>query len=224
MLPQHAHFVYGLWSSDHGLPLLYRDTLRAWQAQGWSTRLWRRRDCEALLKRHPEHRALFESMPRPVQRADLIRYLIVLHEGGFYFDLDCRPGKTRIPMLALSSEAVFFVEHVLPKKWPAEAAARHPIRRGRPAHREQIANFAFGAQPDHPVVRDVVALVAERCRENPSPAGDYDVLYTTGPDVTTEVVQSVRARYDERRLIILDHHPYMQHLCSGTWLEGRDHA
>jgi mannosyltransferase OCH1-like enzyme len=60
---------------------------------GWEYKLWTDESAvEFIRKEYPKHLDNFMRYPYPIQRADAIRYFILYHYGGVYYDLDvgCR--------------------------------------------------------------------------------------------------------------------------------------
>lgn len=59
-----------------------------YEMRGFSVKLWTDNAIYDLIKTHyPTMEAAFKSLPYDIQRADLARYLILYHEGGYYADL-----------------------------------------------------------------------------------------------------------------------------------------
>ena len=61
----------------------------------------------------------------------------------------------------------------------------HPIRKGRPEVNIRIANYWMASVAGHSFWKDVLELVQRRSHLNLEE--QYDVLYTTGPDVVSEI-------------------------------------
>ena len=89
-IPAVCHVCWGLWD-DGPMPERFRQAIGLWEAQGWTVRIWQRPDMMELLHQHPDVLAVCQTLPRKVQWADLLRYLIVYEHGGLYSDLDCQP-------------------------------------------------------------------------------------------------------------------------------------
>lgn len=218
-IPRLLHVVFGLWDSGP-LPWRYRKVLAGWRAHhpDWRFVLWNRSSAKNLVEQsYPQLTGIYHGFNRCVQRSDLLRYLILHRHGGVYADLDLDCLASLEPVLQANSLARIFVlvETVLsPER--AEAIGRsHSIRNNRPELPERIANFFLAASAGHPLLARVLELVCER--STLPVRSDYDVLYTTGPDVVTEVIQGDRARPD---LIVLDQNwgkRHLRHHHYGTW-------
>tara|TARA_B110000211_G_C14082977_1_gene555428 strand:+ start:1345 stop:2925 length:1581 start_codon:yes stop_codon:yes gene_type:complete len=86
MIPKIIHQTW----RDHAIPEP-TEWPESWRLKNpdWEYKLWTDDDLNVLLRDHyPELKTLFFSYPKPVQRADLGRYLILHHCGGVYADLD----------------------------------------------------------------------------------------------------------------------------------------
>ena len=73
VVEKHRHLDYWLWHTDELLAL--------------------------VMERRPETTALLARAPRRVHRSDILRYLTVYEEGGFYMDLDMRAHRAIDPLL-----------------------------------------------------------------------------------------------------------------------------
>lgn len=219
-IPRLIHFVYGLWDTSPGLPWRCRASLGSWRRHhpDWSMVLWSRLDADHLVETaFPELQATYRGLARPVQRCDLLRYLLLLRFGGVYADLDLRCDAPLRPLLLGEPRArlIVLVERRLSGERAAEIGELEPIREGRPEARERIANYFLAASPGHPILAEVVALV--RTRAHLPVVRDYDVLYTTGPDVVSEVLASHRDRPD---VVVLEEGSAgtrLTHLERGAW-------
>jgi hypothetical protein len=94
----------------------------------------------------------------------------------------------------------------------------HPIRRGVPEDNQRIANYFFVTVPRCSFYLDLLEEVGRRVQRNPHPREDYDVLYTTGPDVVTSVVHSA-VRWTCAVTIVPrpKDQLYFRHDASGSW-------
>jgi mannosyltransferase OCH1-like enzyme len=71
----------------------------------WIYKVWTDDDIRAhISSHHPDLLALHDAYPYPIQRADLIRYLILHDYGGVYSDLDLYPIQNIESYLTLSSD------------------------------------------------------------------------------------------------------------------------
>lgn len=214
-IPQVAHFVFGLWS-DGPLPPNYQITLDNWEKQGWTARLWGPKEVNELLARYPDAKRVYDQVPRNVQRADIARYVIILDQGGFY--MDCDAGPKHFSLLNFlqkkkDASAVYFIEEVLVQKW-IDFRSNHFMREQIPEkHQQKICNYLFGSEAGNSVTKAVLDEALRRCEMFAGKEiDDLGVLTTTGPEVTTDIIQS------RRNDVIIRHSNYFcDHGRTGTW-------
>jgi len=135
-------------------------------------------------------RNVYESLPRPVMKADVFRLAAVYVLGGFYMDMDMFAHQPLEPLTTLEYGTAIF-----PKEWKqndAEFAARHFRRPSDDSERWQVGNYAFAATPQHDFVLDALNEAVARCFEIMSSSSsalvsDLDVLRATGPYMLSEV-------------------------------------
>ncbi|KAH6649432.1 nucleotide-diphospho-sugar transferase [Chaetomium tenue] len=130
---------------------------------------------------------VFTNLHDPILKADLLRYLLMLKEGGVWADIDVRPlqpvsnwipekhrDKTN---LVIGIESDHHKKSVLPGVSP---------------HSVALAQFAMFTKPGHPVLRVVVERVLDNIQQlmESKPAGAAitfnDVMTTTGPYAWTQ--------------------------------------
>lgn len=55
----------------------------------FTVKVWNGYECRQLLvEKFPQHLELYDSLPYPIMRCDMIRYFILYDQGGFYLDCD----------------------------------------------------------------------------------------------------------------------------------------
>ncbi len=210
-IPRIIHFVYGIWSTQP-MTKYFVDTMKSWQYRAWTIKLWNKKQCEELVAKYPQYVDLYHRLPRNIQRADFIRYLIVYDQGGYYADLDCKPAAIPLPEY---KDCIYFVEHISSDQWCQETVKKYPIREGVPELKTRIANFFFGAIKGHESLLKIIELLIQRVSRFPNEITEYGVLFTTGPSVVTRAItQNYAIEYNTRL--------YLLHLCTGTWRNGCD--
>jgi mannosyltransferase OCH1-like enzyme len=132
----------------------------------WEYHLW---DDEAnlalLTRRRPDLLPCYESMPRPIMRADMIRYVYMDLFGGLYLDTDYEFLKP----FDLGEKTI-----VLPR----ESEDDQPLRLG---------NSVFASVPGHPFWK---AVLLDLKNNPPGARSDFDedqVILLTGPGFLTRV-------------------------------------
>ncbi|KDN71331.1 putative initiation-specific alpha-1,6-mannosyltransferase [Colletotrichum sublineola] len=131
---------------------------------------------------------LFASMKDGILKADFLRYLILLREGGLWADIDVyphQPVSKWIPEEFLGSiNLVIGIENDHHKK---------PIWNGSP-YSVQLCQYTVLAKPGHPAMHTLVDQVTNNLqmllssKSKSSPITFEDVMATTGPFAFTEVM------------------------------------
>ena len=136
---------------------------------GWTYRLWTDEDNLAFVRaEYPDFVETFVNLPKPIMRADVIRYLWMYRLGGLYLDLDYEFLKPFDP----ESHRV-----IVPQTLEPDAD-------GRP----WLGNCMFASEPGHKLWKFMI----DDLRRNPPKAGD-DVLHATGPMFVTRIYREHRA-------------------------------
>ncbi|KAF9874134.1 initiation-specific alpha-1, 6-mannosyltransferase [Colletotrichum karsti] len=131
---------------------------------------------------------LFTSMKDPILKADFLRYLILLREGGVWADIDVyphQPVSKWIPDDLLGSvNLVIGIENDHHKT---------PIWPGSP-YSVQLCQYTVLAKPGHPVIQTLVDQVTHDLRtlldskSEGAPITFENVMATTGPFAFTKVM------------------------------------
>lgn len=166
MIPRVIHQTW----RDADLPAPFALLAESWRRHHpqWQWRLWTDADNRAFVAdRFPAMLALYDSYPHPIQRVDMVRYLILQVHGGLFVDLDFEALRPLDPHLA--SDCVFGAE-------PAENAAAHGFD-------EIISNAFMATRPGHPFLQAVIATLPEALRQAEAAGLDRNraILETTGP-------------------------------------------
>jgi mannosyltransferase OCH1-like enzyme len=145
----------------------------------------------------------FDNYPFPIQRADSIRYFVLVFYGGIYIDLDDGCNRSLDPLLS----------------YPAW------VRRTVPTG---ISNDAMGAVPQHPFFLRVIESLQSYNRNWGMPY--ITVMYSTGPlflsVVWKEYLRATRPPSDHVRILMPDE--YNKHAWSfftvvkGSSWHGKD--
>lgn len=165
-IPQILHFT---WKTAE-LPRAMQDYYERWRAlhPGWDIRLWTDETMRVFVaENYPDFLAVYDAYPKPIQRADVFRYLVLGRLGGIYADLDVEPFQTVTPLLKF--DAFLGVE-------PFEHVIADRIHQGVPF---LFTNAFMGSVPDHPLWREVIAALPG--------LADQETFYSTGPSMVTAI-------------------------------------
>lgn len=194
---------------------------------GWTCRFYADEDCLDFIRSTcPDWLAMYTGFKNPAQRADLFRYLVVLHCGGVYADMDMECFKPLDPILE-GEKAVFGVEAHVTKAFQRELGYREPC---------QVANCIFGAAPGHIFLKMILARI-KRCAAR-TVVSDTDVEDITGPRMVTRIYyDEIKMLGDHMtllpqiylmsphiypRYLFFRRHMYARHHCAGTWKKDQD--
>lgn len=175
MIPRVIHQTW----RDVDLPAPFARLAETWRAHhpGWQWRLWTDADNRAFVtERFPDMLALYDGYPHPIQRVDMVRYLILHTHGGLFVDLDFEALRPLDPHLA--GDCVFGAE-------PAENCAAHGMA-------EIVSNAFMAARPGHPLLHAVIAGLPEAFSATQAHGLDRNraILETTGPFHLTRCVSA----------------------------------
>lgn len=179
MIPKIIHQTW----RDHDLPVP-NNLPESWKRLNpdWEYRFWTDADLADFVEQeYPDIWPLFQASRKPVQKADIARYLILHCYGGIYADIDTECVGT-LDVLADETRVVLSQEPV--EHW------HHAEIRGMDMI---VFNGVMASPKGHPFWLDVMAML-HRCRH-----ARKDVLASTGPLILTGSVMEY-ARPEELSL------------------------
>lgn len=193
----------------------------------FTTVVWKDPDVKKLIdNRFPEFAGVYHGYRLNIQRADLARYLVLYEYGGMYADLDMSAVRPVRELIDQNQGKRFFcfVEIVLDPERAREIGEGESIRaKGKemglneiPEDTERIASYAFCCTPHHPVMLGILQEVVKRAVL--PVRRQYDVFYTTGPDLFTSVIQRCKNGHDDLAVIEkIRADGFLVHQGSATW-------
>ena len=181
-IPKILHFTW----KTKDVPGVMGDYLARWRAlhPDWDVRLWTDATMQEFVETtYPDFAAAYAGYPRPIQRADSFRYLVLNAMGGVYADLDVEPFRA-IDELVEGQECFAGIE-------PDENMGSDRWHSGAPF---LVSNAFMGGVAGHPWFAKLVELL-------PRTAGIADIFQSTGPSVTTAA--ALRLPRAERPVLVL---------------------
>ena len=181
-IPKILHFT---WKTED-VPGEMGAYLRRWRAlhPDWDIRLWTDATMDAFVAQtYPDFVGAYRAYPRPIQRADSFRYLVLNAMGGAYADLDVEPFRA-IDALVEGLTCFAGIE-------PNEHMGPDTRHTGAPF---LVTNAFMGGVKGHPWFKELVRLL-------PLVADIEAVFLSTGPSVTTGA--ALRLRRKERPALVL---------------------
>jgi len=218
-IPRQMHFLWGF-LGDHGpLPDREQENFNQWNELNpdWQMNIQTPDGVAPVVSNH-DHRNIYQQMSTAIQRCDLARPLLLEQYGGVYSDLDVQPFRDLDWLCGLFPNArVLLIEEVtLSRASSIRRGNRYPIRQGNPERRLRVGNFWMASTPGHPFWRDVMDLVEQR--RHLEVENDYDVIYTTGPDVISEAYHNTLHKYDDVLLVPRrTARRFFRHRTHGSW-------
>jgi mannosyltransferase OCH1-like enzyme len=182
---------------------------------GWEYHLWGDEDNDQLIRTtYPWLADCYFGMPKPIMRADLIRYVYMHHLGGVYLDTDYEFLKP----FDLTDQSL-----VLPR----ESADGLPI---------YLGNCVFASEPGHPFWLAALEDLAKNPPHRALVTHEDAIIDLTGPGFLTRIFHRsfsqdpsilvppknhfhpTTPRTDEDyRIIVRDKGCYGIHFCYGSW-------
>ena len=188
-IPSHIHQI---WVGPRALPKQAIQASHTWKQIHPTYRytLHRNRGCNNVVsKYYPEYLELYNSLVLPVQKADLLRYMIIHHYGGYYADTDTTSVRPLDTVVAASDRCILGLD---------QTQSDSP----------EYLQWFFGAEPRHPLMIEILRVIQERNRIQPcTPDACRDDKYTlwlTGPLAFTEGVIRYQSMFPETPLTIYD--------------------
>ncbi len=218
-IPRHMHFLWQFLGDGADLPPRELDNYRRWHELNpdWKSTIQTPNSIDEIIPGQST-RSLYEKLKTPIQRCDLARPILLQQHGGIYTDLDVEPFRDMDWLYSLFPHAnVLLIEEVtLTKASSIRRGKRFSIRQGNPELRLRVGNFWMASVAGHPFWDDVIALIEQR-KQLPIQY-DYDVIYTTGPDIISEVYHQVVEKYDDVVLVPRKTaRRFFRHRTHGSW-------
>lgn len=162
--------IHQTWK-DHEVPAKWRGYQKKVKDlhPGWEYKLWTDEDNDEFIKTHyPNLFPIYKAYPKPVMRADVIRYAIMDQIGGLYLDLDYEMLKP----FDLSGGAI------LPKSRDSAFGDKD----------DRIGNCILASEKGHTFWKDVLKDLTD----HPFQIGEeeLDVEKATGPYLLTRIFYS----------------------------------
>lgn len=218
-IPKHLHYLWGFLGDEGPLPDREQSNFDRWSELNpeWQMTIQSPETVSPVVNELMRS-DLYESLPTAIQRCDLARPLLLQKYGGVYSDLDVQPYRELDRLCGLFPHAnVLLIEEVsLTRASSVRRGNRFSIRNGQPELRLRVGNFWMASASGHPFWQDVVDLIEERSHY--AIRDDYDVIFTTGPDIISEVYSRTFQKYDDvalvpRRLA----RRFFRHRTHGSW-------
>ena len=169
--------IHQTWKSK-SIPAYLQSYIDTWQQKNpnWEYRFYDDQDCLEFIKKYcPCYLAVYEQLPKPVERADFFRYLVLFYCGGVYADVDTSCEQPIDTWLDLQKQVVVGLE----SDTTVKLAKKYNLSQPR-----TYCQWTFAAAPTTAFLREVVEAVATNASNS-----DLSTLYKTGPAMFTPIVE-----------------------------------
>lgn len=180
--------LYQTWKTEK-VPKWAQRAVQSWDSMNPSYRhlIMGDKDIDELVhKSHPDMLEAFDQM-KPIQKADLFRYLILMDNGGLYADLDVeckRPIDKWVeqyrPRDFYTSKINFVVGFEIVTD--AKAVERHDF-----ATEFQFSQWSMASIPNHPILQNVKMLIREYFKQQKH-LNSTSIVRSTGPGIWSDAI------------------------------------
>ena len=188
--------IHQTWKSKDLTPY-FKKASNSWKRMNpnYTYRFYDDQDCLKFVTEHyPNFLKLYKDLYLPVQKADLFRYLVIYHYGGYYADMDTTCIKPLRKLSKANDKCIIGIDE---------------IRRGKKkARRKEYLQWFFGAEPKHPLFMETVRVIEERMKLQPCTKklseDDRYTLWLTGPRAFTEAMSRYAKKYPKNPITVKD--------------------
>jgi len=149
-------------------------------APDFEVRLWTYPLASAFCREHyPSAWEVLQKVIRPVMMVDVLRWMVVHHFGGIYWQMNTTPLLEMSAYFPSPGKSVrLFTEFDLSPD-QCRIAASEPIRQGQPEEPKRVLIQVFAAVAGAAFVKNVISLLMDRVTHH-KPQRDYDILFISG--------------------------------------------
>lgn len=183
MPPRIIHMMYFPWDRTQKLKANEHDfdhapyEIMKQLAPEFEVKLWTYSETRNFcLQQYPEIWEALQQCERPTSMVDVLRWLVVYHVGGIYWQYNCTPMKEMNAYLPSIGKSVrLFTEFVLTEKQRLKMA-EEPIRNGEPEEKIRVLNQVFSAYPKNEYIWKTICFFLQRIKTL-KVQRDYDILF-----------------------------------------------
>ena len=185
------------------IPTRYFRNLSLWQSNNtsYSLKILHKNECDVIAKF--QKNSPYFKYNHVIQQCDYIRYILMYKYGGFYSDLDVCPNVNLNNLKKMYPEGKIFlvIETILDEKFK-ESTKNIAIRKGIAEDEVRVATYFFGSTcSKHNFWVYVMKRAMQRLHNEIKE--DYDVIYTSGPDLLTTCYHEYMKVYEDKSIILL---------------------
>lgn len=226
-IPKIIHFVF--LNKDEPLPGPFKKCLERTKSlhPGWTIYVHNEDDANKIISHYfPELLPIFKGYGHYIQKADIIRAILIYVFGGFYMDLD-------MYCLKPIDDALLKNQLIIPEERSVQQSRKKLLEyldNIYIKHLFRLGNYMFGGIPQHTFWLFFLKEVLKRSLLQVTKEGD--ILEITGPSILTNVYHEYKKNFPEitimrnidRKCLMPFHKEischfgnYAAHLHQGTW-------
>lgn len=176
--------------------------------------LWSEDDVKSLM--NSDELFVYNSYSKNIQKSDYARYIILKYYGGIYADYDILSLAPIIDIYNENKNNDLFFEELTTTKEFSESTKKYKIRNGVAESNLRISNYFIMCNKNSDNINGILKLCKDRYPLTIET--DYDVIYTTGPDVISTYFNSIpNIKYINKKQSEM----YIIHLGFGHWINNK---
>lgn len=219
-IPERIHGIYGLWDEEVNLPDKWCNNSNKWSEMNpdFQIRLWTPEQCEELVRGEFPHLMKWYNNLTPVTKYNVMRWLILYHQGGYFADCDV---ETLTPLREVSnrSKRMLLVTESVISEHEAESLNRFDIRRDDPCRPgPRVATYFVASVPRHPFIHFILNHIQKYTKCSSHEVVDYNTVFTSGTDAVTLMYEKYGVDFDDIELLTKENsEKIFNHEAAGTW-------
>ena len=133
----------------------------------------------------------------PVIISDVARICLIYKYGGAYVDYDSEFRSSYLSDLVEKDPTVpFFMIERYSSSEIHQASANFKNRNGQKEDARKMGNALFYAPPNNKIIKSIINVVAERLNKGIQITEGYDVMWMTGPDTFSTVINRTKEKHN----------------------------
>ena len=176
--------IHQIWVNENELPDTFSELVKTWKENhpNWEYRLWDEKAIKDLITTHfSEFLPYYEAFEHDIQRWHSARYLILLHWGGLYVDIDSECFAP-IDLLLSNSSCCVGME-------PEAGTMEY--------NKQRVAGNAFVASVSgHSYLKAIIEDIQTNFHRQFSPIPFYQIMESTGSFLTSRVYNTHSEKED----------------------------
>ncbi len=181
-----VYFLWNFWDTTPISSKLFRNII-TWHNNNpnYSIQILNKANCDVQMSECMTWNEIYLSYTLPIQQCDFYRYFLIFRNGGFYSDIDVVSNLNLDNLKKLFPTKTLFLctEKVLTSE-EQDKTKLYKQRKNIAENKIRISNYFFGCiKKKHKFWKYVLKYCKQR--KNTNVIEDYDIIFSTGPDIIT---------------------------------------